>query len=80
MYVLQAKGNSRNRYIGYTADLVRRLREHDRGESTSTRGSRWQLVYYEAYTTQSAARERERRLKSDGRIKRFLYDRLDKHL
>ena len=36
--------------------------------------------YYEAYLTEEAARDRERILKHDGRVKRFLMDRIRKHL
>ena len=49
-------------YIGYTADLKRRFKEH---QSQSNHHG-WKLVYYEAYRVECDARERERKLKSYG--------------
>lgn len=54
-------------YYGYTADLRRRSREH---------GKDWQLVYYEAYLTESDARRRERKLKDYGQARSKLKERL----
>lgn len=64
VYVLQSDTDN-GLYIGFTADLKRRLREHRAGASMSTahRGP-WMLVYYEAYLEESDALGRERFLKS----------------
>ena len=52
-------------YIGYSADLRRRLGEHKEGalRATSYRGP-WNLIYYEAYIEEADAIGRERYLKS----------------
>jgi putative endonuclease len=52
-------------YIGYSADLRRRLAEHQTGaaRATSHRGP-WRLIYYEAYLDEADARGREEYLKS----------------
>ena len=52
-------------YIGYSANLRRRLREHKQEMSfaTSFRGP-WKLIYYEAYLDEADALGRERFLKS----------------
>ena len=63
-------------YIGYSADLRRRLAEHNDGKNTSTRGGLWNLLYYEAYASEHKARERERVLKGHGRSKQALLARL----
>jgi predicted GIY-YIG superfamily endonuclease len=44
-------------YIGYSANLRRRLAQHNKGAAfaTSHRGP-WKLVYYEAYLNQAGAR------------------------
>jgi putative endonuclease len=59
-------------YIGYSANLRRRLSEHVSGESftTSHRGP-WKLIYYEAYLERDDALGRERYLKS-GSGRKFL--------
>jgi len=51
-------------YIGYTNDLKRRVKEHNKGlcESTKDTGP-YRVVAYEAYSYESDARTRERRLK-----------------
>jgi len=63
-YVLQSESD-RGLYIGYSANLRRRLSEHQSGGSfaTSYRGP-WRLIYYEAYLDERDARGREEFLKS----------------
>lgn len=59
--------NENNRiYYGSSNDLKRRLAEHNKGKSCSTKNHSWKLVYYESYFSEKDARERERQLKSHG--------------
>lgn len=69
-------------YIGYTADLKKRLGEHNGGKSTSTKNRQRRVIYYEACVSQEDARRREKYLKtSQGRrmfklrVKEYLYQR-----
>ena len=78
LYLIRNEGGEF--YIGSTNDLKRRLDEHNEGKNTSTRFHSWSLVYYEAYLTLKAARDREKKLKHDGRVRRFLMERIRKHL
>ncbi len=74
VYVLQ---NAEGRlYIGFTSDLEKRVRRHEKGEAgwTRSRGP-WTLVYHEAYADRSEALRRERVLKS-GRANQELRGRL----
>ena len=80
VYVLRSDDSNRAFYIGYSSDVQARLDSHNAGQNASTRGRRWQLVYFEAYLTGQAARTREHRLKHDGRVRRFLMDRIREHL
>ncbi len=67
--------NQKNResYIGSTNDLRRRLQEHNHGLEISTkRYMPWELIYYEAYKTETLARNREAKLKQHGNAKREL--------
>jgi len=57
VYILKLINNKF--YIGYTNNLFRRIREHQRE-------SRGQLIYYEAYLSEKVARMRERKLKHYG--------------
>jgi putative endonuclease len=71
VYVLQSDSDH-GLYIGYSANLRRRLSEHQNGLAlaTSYRGP-WKLIYYEAYVDERDARGREEFLKS-GAGRRFL--------
>ena len=64
VYVLQSESDH-GLYIGYSANLKRRVREHAEGlaEATRHRGP-WRLIYYEAYVEAEDALGRERFLKS----------------
>ena len=64
VYILQSE-SSKKFYIGCADDLVRRLSEHQRGQTRSTRGrGPWILVYQEHFDGLPEARRRERQLKS----------------
>ena len=63
VYVLKSKKDN-NLYIGSTNDLERRLSEHNEGLVFSTKSRvPFELVYYEAYRSESDARHREKNLK-----------------
>ena len=76
VYVLQNLCDETDFYTGYSRDLKKRVLQHNEGRNPATRGSKWRVVYYEAYISESVARDRERKLKHDGRVKRFLFDRV----
>ena len=80
VYLLQNLNNRDDFYLGYSSNLKQRVKSHNSGQNPSTKGRKWKVVYFEAYTTEIAAREREYRLKHDGRVKRFLMDRIKPHL
>ena len=51
-------------YIGYTNNLLKRMKEHNNRESKSTRKKApFELIYYEAYKAKADARYRENNLK-----------------
>jgi putative endonuclease len=81
MYIVYVIQNSftNEKYIGFTADLKKRLINHNAGGTKSTRKKlgTWKLIYAEAYRTESDARNRERRLKNHGSGKRELFKRLE---
>lgn len=64
LYILRNESTNRY-YIGSTSDLERRLQQHVRGDTRTTRilGTN-KLVYTEEFETLIEAREREKKLKS----------------
>ncbi len=81
VYILESETNKEH-YIGYTADLKKRLVEHNNGLNFSTkRYMPWKLIYYEACIEKSDAERREKYLKTTQggrlikrRIKDYLYE------
>jgi putative endonuclease len=75
VYIIESE-QKEELYIGYTENLKRRIKEHNNGESSSTkRYMPWKLIYYEACLNKDDAKRREGYLKtSQGRrmIKRRL--------
>ena len=67
-YILKLGGDKF--YIGYTNNLERRTLEHQKTWDCK-------LVYYEAYSTELLARNRERKLKYYGSAWRGLKQRLE---
>ena len=64
VYVLQSQVNGRQ-YVGHTNNLERRLSEHNRGHTKSTRLTKpFTLVYQESVQTNLEAVRRELELKS----------------
>ena len=62
VYILKSKKDN-NFYIGSTNDLKRRINEHNSGLVFSTKSRMpFELVYYEAYKSESDARNREKSL------------------
>jgi putative endonuclease len=64
VYVIQSEIDNRL-YKGHTADVGKRVEEHNAGRTRSTRPFRpWKLVYKEEVETKEKAIEREKYLKS----------------
>ena len=67
VYILQDRHGKI--YIGYSADLKKRLQDHLKGRSCYLRNKRpVKLIYYEAYLSRKDARAREKSLKNYGSV------------
>jgi len=76
VYLLKSKTDS-SIYIGCSSNLRKRLEEHRKGKSYSTKKMLpVELVYFEGYRTKEAAFEREKRLKYHGNALRCLKSRI----
>jgi len=70
VYILKSLKDGRF-YTGYTADLKKRLVQHNSGGVRSTKGRRpLELVYWEAFETRGTAMRRERRIKMLGKAEK----------
>ena len=70
VYLILYGKDSNQRYIGYTSDLKRRVKEH------KIKKENVKLIYYEAYPSEDIARNREISLKKSGSARKSLYERL----
>ena len=73
VYCIQDK-RSKELYYGYTENLIRRLKEHNK------KGKVWALIYYEVYRSEDDARKRERKLKDYGQSRTHLKNRINDSL
>jgi putative endonuclease len=81
-YIYLIEDTDGNLYTGYSADLKRRLAEHNQGQTQTTRGAKWKCIYYEACLNEKDARRREKYLKTTQgrrmlklRLKEYMYQR-----
>lgn len=73
VYILYSR-IKRQRYIGYTDDLRRRIDEHNSGKTKSTiLGKPWKLIYYQGFLSKTDARREELFLKSGKGRERLQY-------
>ncbi len=77
VYLLQEEESSKH-YVGYTKDLKQRMEQHKLSHQGYTSSGKWKLVYYEAYLSKVDAQERERKLKQDGRSRRYILKRTER--
>ena len=64
VYILKNDLSGRH-YIGSTMDLERRISEHNRGQTKSTKQKGiWEIVYTEEFNNILEAKRRERQIKS----------------
>lgn len=79
VYILQSNKDN-NFYTGYTSDIENRLREHNGGKVSATKGRRpLKLIYFEGCLNPKDATKREKYLKSSWG-KRYIKNRLQYHL
>jgi len=84
VYVLKNE-ETKELYYGYTNNLKRRLKEHNPALISQRRplekiNAGWRLIYYEAYTSELDAREREKKLKHYGQSRKHLVNRIKRSL
>jgi len=60
-------------YVGYTNDLLKRLRLHNSSKGAKyTRGKKWTIIYKKKYKTKSLAMKEEYRLKKNVKLRSLI--------
>ena len=78
VYLLVTKNKNRTiSYVGYTKDINKRLKLHNKSKGAKfTRGRKWKLAYYKKYDNKNLAMKEEYKLKKNyklrSKIKRFI--------
>lgn len=80
VYILKSDKDGKL-YIGCSDNLQRRIKEHNNGIVSSTKYRRpLNLLYYEAYSNENDARNREYALKHSGSVYNGLIKRIKKSI
>jgi len=75
VYILESEIDGRL-YKGHTADIDKRIIEHNSGKTKSTKGYKpWKLVYFEVFDTREESVLREKYFKT-GSGREFLKEKL----
>jgi putative endonuclease len=73
VYVIQSEKDG-STYIGYTEDLVRRIKEHNQGKTKSIKHKvPYNLIHTEEFDSKTEARKRELKLKRSSFEKEKLF-------
>jgi putative endonuclease len=80
VYVLGTAAKNRHlTYVGWTSDVLRRLKQHNSGKGArATRGRTWELLHSEWFPTRREAMSREWHLKRDRALRKRLSQKLKK--
>jgi len=66
VYMLKSKGKKKVTYVGYTKNLIKRIKLHNTNKGAKfTRGRKWILIYKEKLKSKSKAISREYYIKNN---------------
>ena len=67
VYLLLAKSRKNHiSYVGYTSNLINRLRKHNSSNGAKfTKGRKWKIIYSKKYNNKSTALKEEYKLKKN---------------
>ncbi len=71
VYLLVTKIKNRTiSYVGYTKDINKRLKLHNKSKGAKfTRGRKWKLAYYKKYDNKTLAMKEEFKLKKNYKLR-----------
>ena len=71
--ILTLNNNKPISYVGYTNNLLKRIKLHNAGKGAKfTKGRKWKLAYYEICKNKIEAMKREYSLKKDRKLRIFI--------
>ena len=77
VYMLQALDKKPVTYVGYTKNLINRIKLHNDGKGAKfTRGRKWKLIYKEHLKTKSEAISREYYIKKNRTLRNIIKNKL----
>ena len=73
VYMLKSIGVNSVTYVGYTANLKKRISLHNTGKGAKfTRGRKWRLIFKEKCSSKSEAISREYYIKSNRNLRNII--------
>ena len=79
VYILKTiDGYINKTYVGYTTDLISRLKKHNSSKGAkATRGYKWKIIYKKKFLSKSKALSFEYNLKKDRKKRLFIIKELE---
>ena len=73
VYMLKSKGIKSVTYVGYTNNLIKRVKLHNNGKGAKfTRGRKWSLIYKEKFKSKKEAISREYYIKKNRKFRNLI--------
>ena len=74
VYLLLTKsGKNHISYVGYTSNLINRLKKHNSSNGAKfTKGRKWNVIYSKKYNNKSTALKEEYKLKKDYKKRKII--------
>ena len=74
VYLLLTKsGKNHISYVGYTSNLINRLKKHNSSNGAKfTKGRKWKVIYSKKYDSKSKALKEEYKLKKDYKKRKII--------
>ena len=73
VYMLKSLNKKKVTYVGYTKNLIKRIKLHNSGKGAKfTRGRKWKLIYKEKHNTKNQAISREYYIKNNRTLRNFI--------
>ncbi len=73
VYMLISTGPRKVTYVGYTKNLSKRLKLHNKGKGAKfTRGRQWKLIYKELFKSKNKAISREYYIKKNRTLRNII--------